>query len=107
MSTKSEVKENYNTFTINPMDIPALLSGYPKTKKDVDGAMLELVKTSHDSSHSSYVVLDSFIWLKLSNGYDGYECRFYIGMCDGLPAQYVPKVVKVLDELKIRYRLNS
>ena len=103
------VKNNYNQFTIHNIDIVLLLSSYPKTKNRVKDALFELMETAQDDSNSSRVVLDWHIWIKLSKSFDkdDWDTRFYIGMDDGLPSDYVIRYVNEFRDNNIRFKLNG
>ena len=103
------VKNNYNQFTIHNNDIVLLLSSYPKTKNRVKDALFELMETAQDESNSSRVVLDWHIWIKLSKSFDkdDWDTRFYIGMDDGLPSDYVIRYVNEFRDNNIRFKLNG
>ena len=103
------VKNNYNQFTIHNNDIVLLLSSYPKTKNRVKDALFELMETAQDDSNSSRVVLDWHIWIKLSKSFDkdDWDTRFYIGMDDGLPSDYVIRYVNEFRDNNIRFKLNG
>ena len=108
--TKGElVRSNYNQFTIHNNDIVLLLSSYPKTKNRVKDALFELMETAQDDSKSSRVVLDWHIWIKLSRSFDkgDWDTKFYIGMDDGLPSDYVIRYVNEFRDNNIRFKLNG
>ena len=109
-----EFKDNYNIFKIHPDSVIDLLEGFGNTCDDVDGSLLQLIKSNvHQHTSPKRLHLNSYIYIQLHSGYDyygsnsGYQSEYQISMFDGMPEFYAKQVYDTLTELGIKFKLNG
>tara|TARA_R100000808_G_scaffold24655_2_gene57394 strand:+ start:842 stop:1162 length:321 start_codon:yes stop_codon:yes gene_type:complete len=106
------MKENYNSFVVNPSQVIDVLKAFPSTKGNLEQSIIDVFESSKDESHSERVLLDDFtgVYIQMYTMGNIFGVResvkFYIGCDDGMPRVYAEGVKKILDNEGIDYKLN-